>query len=59
MDTDGGVKVLSEKTDVDVKKILESIRENQVVDEHDHEDGNQMYFDFSEMLSIEGSSAIN
>ena len=53
------VKLLSEKTNDEIKKILKIFRENQVIDEHDHEDGSQMYIDFSEMLSIEGSSAIN
>ena len=53
------VKALSEKTNDDIKKMMESFRENQVSDEHDHEVGSQMYYDFSEMLSIEGSSAMN
>jgi exonuclease I len=62
IDSDGtveAVKVLSEKTKVDIKKIMESFRENQVSDEHDQEDESQLYLDFSEILSIEGSSAIN
>ena len=58
-DNQAGVKVLSEKTNNDIKKMMESFQENQVSDEHDHEVGNQMYFDFAEMLSIEGSSAVN
>jgi hypothetical protein len=53
------VKVFSGKTNDDIKKMMESFRENQIIDEHDHEDGSQMYYDFSEMLSIEGSSAVN
>ncbi|MDB4304104.1 hypothetical protein N9934_04885 [Desulfosarcina sp.] len=58
-DNQAGVKVLSGKTNDDIKKMMESFRENQVSDEHDHEVGNQMYCDFSEMLSIEGGSALN
>jgi len=53
------VKALSEKTNDEIKKIKEAFRENQVSDEHDQEDGSQLYLDFSEILSIEGSSAIN
>jgi hypothetical protein len=53
------VKVLSEKTNVDIKKMMEAFRENQVSDEHDYAAGSQMYCDFAEMLSIEGGSAIN
>ena len=54
-----GVKALSGKTNDDIKKMMETFRENQVIDEHDNEVGSQMYYDFSEMLSIEGSSAMN
>ena len=53
------VKLLSEKTNDDIKKMMETFRENQVTDEHDHEVVSQIHYDFSEMLSIEGSSAIN
>ncbi|MGV7222839.1 MAG: winged helix-turn-helix domain-containing protein [Nitrospinales bacterium] len=53
------VKVLSEKTNDDIKKMMETFRENQVSDEHNHEIGSQMYYDFSEMLSMDGSSSIN
>ena len=58
-DNQPAIKLLSEKTDNDIKKILKTFRENRIIDEHDQEDGSQMYFDFSEMLSIEGSSTIN
>ena len=58
-DNQAGVKVLSEKTNDDIKKMMESFQENQVIDEHDHEVGTQMYCDFAEMLSIEGSRAVN
>ena len=56
---ENAVKLLSGKTNDDIKKMMQSFRENQVSDEHDHEVGSQMYHDFSEMLSIEGGSAIN
>jgi len=58
-DNRGAVKALSEKTNDDIKKMMESFRNSQVIGEHDHEVGSQMYCDFAEMLSIEGSSAIN
>jgi hypothetical protein len=54
-----GVKALSGKTNDEIKKMMKAFRENQVSDEHDQENGNQLYLDFSETLSIEGSSAIN
>ena len=56
---ENAVKLLSGKTNDDIKKMMQSFRENQVIDEHDHEVGSKMYCDFAEMLSIEGSSAIN
>ena len=58
-DDQAAVKPFSEKTDNDIKKIMKTFRENQIIDEHDHEVGNKMYYDFTEMLSIEGSNAIN
>ena len=58
-DNQAGVKALSGKTNDDIKKMMESFREKQKMSEHDQAVGNQMYCDFSEMLSIEGSSTIN
>ena len=52
-------KVLSGKTNDEIKKMMEAFRENKVSDEHDQEDGSQLYLDFNEILSLEGSSAIN
>ena len=62
IDSDGTgvtVKAFSGKTNDEIKKMMEAFRENQVSDGHDDEDGSQLYLDFSEMLSLEGSSAIN
>ena len=58
-DNQAPVKAFSGKTNDEIKKMMEAFRENQVVDEHDYEDGSQLYLDFSEMLSIEDSSAVN
>jgi hypothetical protein len=62
IDSDGtgaAVKAFSGKTNDEIKKMMKAFRENQVSDEHDQEDGSQLYLDFNEILSIEGSSAIN
>ena len=62
IDSDGtgvAVKAFSGKTNDEIKKMMKVFRENQVSDEHDQEDGSQLYLDFNEILSIEGSSAIN
>lgn len=53
IDSDGaGVKVLSEKTNDEIKKIMETFRENQVVDEHGQEVGKQLFLDFDNVLSM-------
>ena len=55
IDSDGtgeGVKALSGKTNDEIKKIMESFREKQVVDEQDQEAGKQLYLDFSNVLSM-------
>lgn len=57
--SDGGVKVLSEKTNNAIKKTLETFRENQERRDPDHFNDVKLFNEFSDILSIEGSSAVN
>ena len=48
-----GVKVLREKTNDDIKKMMETFRENQSTRDVDNSIGDQLFHEFSEILSTE------
>ena len=54
-----GVKVLSEKTNDDIKKMMETFRENQSTRDVDNSIGDQLFHEFNDILSTEGGSAVN
>ena len=54
-----GVKVLSEKTNDDIKKMMETFRENQSTRDVDNSIGDQLFHEFNDILSTEGVSAVN
>ena len=61
-DSDGNqaaVKALSGKTNDDIKKMMESFRENHEKRDLDSSIDNQLFNEFNGILSTEGSSAIN
>jgi hypothetical protein len=53
------VKVLSEKTNEDINKILETFRENQSTRVVDHSISDHLFNEFSNILSTERSGAVN
>ena len=53
------VKVLSGKSNDDIKKMLETFRENQSVRDVDDSIGDHLFNEFSDILSIERSGAVN
>ena len=53
------VKVLSEKTNDDIKKMMEAFRENQSAGDTEGPIGDQLFHEFGDILSVEGIGAIN
>ena len=53
------VKLLSEKSHDDIKKMMETFRKNQSTTDADDPIGDQLFHEFSEILSTEGVSAVN
>ena len=58
-DNQAAVKVLSGKSHDDVLKMVETFRENQSTRDVDYSIGDQLFNEFSDILSTEGSSAVN
>jgi hypothetical protein len=54
-----GVKVLSEKTNDDIKKMMETFRENKSTRDVDNSIGDQLFHEFNNILSTKGVSAVN
>ena len=54
-----GVKVLSEKTNDDIKKMMETFRENQSTRDVDNSIGDQLFHEFNDILSTENVNAVN
>ena len=53
------VKLLSEKTNDDIKKMMETFRKNQSTRDVDNSIGDQLFHEFNDILSTEGVSAVN
>ena len=53
------VKLLSEKTNDDIKKMMETFRKNQSTRDVDDSIGDQLFHEFNDILSTEGVSAVN
>ena len=53
------VKLFNEKTNDDIKKMMETFRENQSTRDVDDSIGEQLFNEFNGIFSTEGSSAIN
>jgi hypothetical protein len=58
-DNQAGVKLLSEKTNDEIKKMMKAFRENQSAGDSEGPIGDQLFQEFGDILSVEGIGAIN